>query len=131
MSIEEFEAIDSYHCAQCEPKAGPSTLLRKSSRKQGKINYADLVNGIVSHQSKWRVLLDSHQFLLDKFDRVQGKDVTLEWMRATGFKTPIIVKEDQINQNSNSGRNNTKSGADDDRQPQEQLGKDMQETGLK
>ncbi|CAO3568039.1 unnamed protein product [Mortierella alpina] len=116
MSIEEFEAIDSYHCAQCAPKAGPSTLLRKSSRKQGKINYADLVNGIVSHQSKWRVLLDSHQFLSDKFDRVQGKDVTLEWMRATGFETPIVVKEDQINQNSNCGRNNTKSGADDDKE---------------
>ncbi|KAF9932718.1 JmjC domain-containing histone demethylation protein 1 [Mortierella alpina] len=117
MSIEEFEAIDSYHCAQCAPKAGPSTLLRKSSRKQGKINYADLVNGIVSHQSKWRVLLDSHQFLVDKFDRVQGKDVTMDWMRATGFKAPIIVKGDQANSNSSSsGRNNKRNSADEDKE---------------
>ncbi|KAF9560235.1 JmjC domain-containing histone demethylation protein 1 [Mortierella alpina] len=116
MSVEEFEAIDSYHCAQCAPKAGPSTLLRKSSRKQGKINYADLVNGIVSHQSKWRVLLDSHQFLPDKFGRVQGKDVTMEWMRATGFKTPIVVKGDQTHTNSSSDRMNRRNGAGEDKE---------------
>ncbi|KAG0198649.1 JmjC domain-containing histone demethylation protein 1 [Mortierella sp. GBA30] len=100
MSPEEFEVIDSYHCADCAPKAGPSTLLRKSSRKPGKINYADLVNGIVSHQSRWRVLLESHQFLPDKFERVEGKDVTMDWMRATGFKTPIIVKEEKKNRDT-------------------------------
>ncbi|KAG0366957.1 hypothetical protein BC939DRAFT_493203 [Gamsiella multidivaricata] len=94
MSLEEFEVIDQYHCADCVPKAGPSTLLRKSSRRTGKINYADLVNGIVSHQDKWRVLLDSHQFLPDKFPRVAGKDLTMNWLRSTGFKTPVIVKQD-------------------------------------
>ncbi|KAF9177742.1 JmjC domain-containing histone demethylation protein 1 [Haplosporangium sp. Z 767] len=94
MTPEEFEVIDQYHCADCIPKAGPSTLLRKSSRRSAKINYADLVNGIVSHQSKWRILLESHQFLPDKFERLQGKDLTMEWMRETGFKTPVIVKRD-------------------------------------
>ncbi|KAI1315004.1 JmjC domain-containing histone demethylation protein 1 [Mortierella claussenii] len=95
MSPEEFEIIDQYHCAECTHKAGPSTLLRKSSRRTGKINYADLVNGIVSHHSKWRVLIESHQFLPDKFERIEGKDLTLEWLRATGFKSPVIVKRDQ------------------------------------
>ncbi|KAF9113550.1 JmjC domain-containing histone demethylation protein 1 [Mortierella sp. AM989] len=95
MSIDEFEIIDEYHCTDCEPKAGPSTLLRKSSRRTGKINYADLVNGIVSHKSKWRVLLDSHQFLPDKFERLNGKDLTMEWLRGTGFKYPVIVKRDE------------------------------------
>ncbi|KAF9421924.1 JmjC domain-containing histone demethylation protein 1, partial [Podila epigama] len=95
MSITEFEIIDSYHCAKCEPTAGPSTLLRKSSRKSGKINYADLVNGIVSHQDKWRVQLDSYQYLPNKFERVSGKDVTMEWLRATGFKAPIIIAQDE------------------------------------
>ncbi|KAG0220526.1 hypothetical protein B0O80DRAFT_476084 [Mortierella sp. GBAus27b] len=94
LSVDEFEAIDQYHCADCEPKAGPSTLLRKSSRRTGKINYADLVNGIVSHHDKWRVLLDSHQFLPDKFIRIEGKDLTLDWLRSTGFKTPVVVKGD-------------------------------------
>ncbi|GJJ74375.1 hypothetical protein EMPS_06733 [Entomortierella parvispora] len=92
MSIEEFEVIDRYHCQSCIPSAGPSTLLRKSSRKQGKINYADLVNGVVSHQSKWRVLLESNQFLPDKFERIEkAEDLTLDWLRQTGFKAPIIV----------------------------------------
>ncbi|KAF9290024.1 JmjC domain-containing histone demethylation protein 1 [Mortierella alpina] len=93
-----------------------TVVLRKSSRKQGKINYADLVNGIVSHQSKWRVLLDSHQFLPDKFDRVQGKDVTVDWMRATGFKTPVIVKGDQTNTKSSSERNTKRNGTDEDKE---------------
>lgn len=70
-------------------------VLRKSSRRTGKINYADLVNGIVSHKSKWRVLLDSHQFLPDKFERLNGKDLTMEWLRGTGFKYPVIVKRDE------------------------------------
>ncbi|KAG0055010.1 JmjC domain-containing histone demethylation protein 1 [Gryganskiella cystojenkinii] len=92
MSPEEFDVIDRYHCRSCAPRAGPSTLLRKSSRKQGKINYADLVNGVVSHQSKWRVLLESNQFLQDKFERIErSEDLTLEYLRKTGFKAPIIV----------------------------------------
>ncbi|OAQ25550.1 Clavaminate synthase-like protein [Linnemannia elongata AG-77] len=95
MTVEEFEVIDQYHCSDCAPKAGPSTVLRKSSRRQGRINYADLVNGIVSHQSKWRVVLDSHQFQADKFERIQGEDLTLDWLRATGFKEPVIVKRDK------------------------------------
>ncbi|KAF9094578.1 JmjC domain-containing histone demethylation protein 1 [Mortierella sp. AD031] len=95
MTPEEFEVIDQYHCPDCVAKAGPSTVLRKSSRRQGRINYADLVNGIVSHQSKWRVLLDSHQFQPDKFERIQGKDLTLEWLRTKGFKEPLIVKRDK------------------------------------
>ncbi|KAG0006982.1 JmjC domain-containing histone demethylation protein 1 [Modicella reniformis] len=86
LSVEEFEAIDQYHCSDCQPEAGPSTW---------KINYADLVNGIVSHHSKWRVLLDSHQFLPDKFDRVESKDLTLEWLRSTGFRSPLVVKRSQ------------------------------------
>ncbi|KAF9929144.1 JmjC domain-containing histone demethylation protein 1 [Linnemannia zychae] len=94
MTTEESEVIDRYHCPDCAPKAGPSTVLRKSSRRQGRINYADLVNGIVSHHSKWRVLLDSHQFQPDNFERIRGKDLTIEWLRATGFKEPIIVKQD-------------------------------------
>ncbi|KAF8970746.1 JmjC domain-containing histone demethylation protein 1 [Entomortierella lignicola] len=95
MSNDEFELIDQYHCADCIPKAGPSTLLRKSSRRTGKINYADLVNGIVSHTDKWRVLLESHQFLPDKFERLDGKNVTTEWLRNTGFKCPVIINLDQ------------------------------------
>ncbi|KAF9997154.1 JmjC domain-containing histone demethylation protein 1 [Entomortierella chlamydospora] len=95
LSNDEFETIDQYHCADCIPKAGPSTYLRKSSRRTGKINYADLVNGIVSHASKWRVLLESHQFLPDKFERLEGKDMTTEWLRTTGFKYPVVVKKDQ------------------------------------
>ncbi|KAF9905670.1 JmjC domain-containing histone demethylation protein 1 [Lobosporangium transversale] len=103
LTPEEFDIIDQYHCADCIPKAGPSTLLRKSSRRTGKINYADLVNGVVSHNSKWRVLLDSHQFLPDKFERVQGRDLTLDRLRVTGFRSPIIVKQsmdsnDKINE---------------------------------
>lgn len=70
-------------------------VLRKSSRRQGRINYADLVNGIVSHQSKWRVVLDSHQFQPDKFERIQGKDLTIDWLRAVGFKEPVIIKRDK------------------------------------
>ncbi|KAK3831954.1 MAG: hypothetical protein J3R72DRAFT_373090, partial [Linnemannia gamsii] len=93
MTVEEFEVIDQYHCPDCSPKAGP--ILRKSSRRQGRINYADLVNGIVSHQSKWRVLLESHQFQPDKFERIQGKDLTVDWLRVTGFREPIIVKQDE------------------------------------
>ncbi|KAI8604579.1 hypothetical protein EDD21DRAFT_365924 [Dissophora ornata] len=95
MSIEEFETIDQYHCSDCVPKAGPSTLLRKSSRRTGKINYADLVNGVVSHRSKWRVLLDSHQFLPDKFERIEGQELTLDRLRLTGFKHPVVVNMDQ------------------------------------
>ncbi|KAF9954170.1 JmjC domain-containing histone demethylation protein 1 [Mortierella alpina] len=125
MSVDEFEVIDSYHCAQCAPKAGPSTLLRKSSRKQGKINYADLVNGIVSHQSKWRVLLDSHQFLSDKFDRVQGKDMTLDWMRATGFKTPVIVKGDRTDTNGSSERSSKRNGENEDKEGEAGEGLEM------
>lgn len=67
-------------------------MLRKSSRKQGKINYADLVNGVVSHQSKWRVLLESNQFMPDKFERIENaENLTLDWLRKTGFKAPIVV----------------------------------------
>jgi F-box/leucine-rich repeat protein 10/11 len=67
-------------------------VLRKSSRRQGKINYADLVNGVVSHQSKWRVLLESTHFLSDKFERIErAEDLTLDRLRKSGFKAPIIV----------------------------------------
>ncbi|KAG0305643.1 JmjC domain-containing histone demethylation protein 1, partial [Dissophora globulifera] len=68
--------------------------LRKSSRRTGKINYADLVNGIVSHRSKWRVLLDSQKFLPDTFERVSGSDLTLDRLRSTGFHHPVIIKPD-------------------------------------
>jgi len=39
-------------------------------------------------------LLDSHQFLPDKFERIQGKDLTLDRLRTNGFKEPLIVKRD-------------------------------------
>ncbi|KAG0347766.1 JmjC domain-containing histone demethylation protein 1 [Podila humilis] len=94
MVPSEFDIIDSYHCSKCEPKAGPSTMKRKSSRKAGKINYADLVNGIVSHQDKWKVQLESYHFMPDKFERVAGKDMTMEWLRTTGFKAPVIIPRD-------------------------------------
>jgi hypothetical protein len=34
-------------------------------------------------------------FQSDKFERVQGKDLTLDWLRVTGFKEPVIVKRDK------------------------------------
>ncbi|KAF9578567.1 JmjC domain-containing histone demethylation protein 1 [Lunasporangiospora selenospora] len=77
-----------------------SPVLRKSSRKLGKINYADLVNGVVSHQDKWRVLLESHQFLPDNFERIAGKDLTLEWLRSTKFKDPVIIQQSTSDDNS-------------------------------
>ncbi|KAG0234860.1 JmjC domain-containing histone demethylation protein 1 [Actinomortierella wolfii] len=95
MPLEEFETIDKYHCQRCQNagRAGPSTYVRKSSRKTGRVNYADLQNGYVNTDSKWKVILDSQRYLPDTFERIKGKDVTLERLRTTGFTAPLIIKK--------------------------------------
>ncbi|KAF9969433.1 JmjC domain-containing histone demethylation protein 1 [Actinomortierella ambigua] len=95
MPLDEFETVDKYHCQRCQDtkRAGPTTYVRKSSRKTGRVNYADLQNGHVNTESKWKVILDSQRYLPDKFERIQGNQVTLERLRATGFTSPLIIKK--------------------------------------
>lgn len=38
--------------------------------------------------------LDAYQFMPDKFERVAGKDVTMQWLRTTGFKSPVVIPKD-------------------------------------
>ncbi|KAG0268276.1 JmjC domain-containing histone demethylation protein 1 [Actinomortierella ambigua] len=95
MPLDEFETVDKYHCKRCQnaKRAGPTTYVRKSSRKTGRVNYADLQNGHVNTESKWKVILDSQRYLPDTFERVRGSDITLQRLRTSGFTAPLIIKK--------------------------------------
>ncbi|KAG0084070.1 hypothetical protein BGZ92_010228 [Podila epicladia] len=85
MTIKQSEEVDKYHCRNCEPIAGP----KPSKSGHQTANSAAL-------QSKWKNTLESRTFLPSDtvVQRITGHDLTLEYLRTTGFALPIIVGAD-------------------------------------
>ncbi|KAG0351845.1 hypothetical protein BG005_008668 [Podila minutissima] len=112
MTIEQSEEVDKYHCRNCEPIAGPSVHQpRKSGRPTANTS---------ALQSKWKDTLESRTFLPSDtvVQRITGHDLTLEYLRTTGFALPIIVGE---------GPKTTRNGKSDSLAA---LGMQMPERGL-
>ncbi|KAG0039169.1 hypothetical protein BGZ82_009429 [Podila clonocystis] len=89
MTIEQSEEVDKYHCRNCEPVVGPSVQQPSKSGRQTAHTSA--------LQLKWRNALEARTFLPSDtiVQRIAGHDLTLEYLRTTGFTLPIIVSEDQ------------------------------------
>ncbi|KAF9336586.1 Lysine-specific demethylase 7A [Podila minutissima] len=112
MTIEQSEEVDKYHCRNCEPIAGPSVHQPSKSGRQN-ANTSAL-------QSKWKDTLESRTFLPSDtvVQRITGHELTLEYLRTTGFALPIIVGE---------GPRTTRSSKSDSHAA---LGMQMPERGL-
>ncbi|KAF9195618.1 Lysine-specific demethylase 7A [Haplosporangium sp. Z 11] len=79
MSIQESELIEEYHCDMCATSAGPSIF---------KIVTEGATTGLTN---KWKAMLITRKFRRHHFPKLKGKDVTLEYLRSTGFREPILV----------------------------------------
>ena len=66
---------------------------RKSSRSKNYVDYS-YKNDIATHGwAKISDILAKRAFLADKFVRVHGKQLTIDYIGLTGFKEPIIIEE--------------------------------------
>lgn len=67
---------------------------RKSSRKKSQHDYASLHSGVQADNNKWMVYVRSKVTKGDPFQRLLGKDLTLEWINGdnNALTEPIIVE---------------------------------------
>ncbi|KAG0367756.1 Lysine-specific demethylase 7A [Gamsiella multidivaricata] len=96
ITIEETENINEYHCAYCVDFVGPSTFKRTTRSKA--LDASGTRNSIgtaAAAHNKWKSILDSRKFQNEDFPRVSGKDITVQYLRETGFRTPILIKLDK------------------------------------
>ncbi|KAJ3089550.1 hypothetical protein HK102_006116, partial [Quaeritorhiza haematococci] len=92
---EEADAIAKFHCFKCEEKHGPSVAkkpTRKSKREKSVINYNELNSGTVRDEYKYSKVLAARIFPDDSFPRIKGEDLNLDFVRATGLRTPVVVE---------------------------------------
>ncbi|GMM32777.1 [Histone H3]-lysine-36 demethylase [Saccharomycopsis crataegensis] len=108
-SPQELEQLAKFHCANCINLAGESVKKRISSRKKTKIDYVALneggsntsvVKGLHPHIS--RLVNYNHDNGIDLTDghsyfyQLCGKEVTLEFMRRSGFDKPIYIPKQSL-----------------------------------
>ncbi|KAF9392806.1 PHD finger protein 8 [Podila verticillata] len=103
MTIEQYEELDKYHCRSCEPITGPSIFQQQSKSGQ------QAANNTSALQSKWKDALQERTFLPcdTVVQRIAGEDLTLEYLRTTGFTLPIIVNEGTTHKNKNKNKNDS------------------------
>ncbi|EJU05699.1 Clavaminate synthase-like protein [Dacryopinax primogenitus] len=98
---EDLSPIDKWYCEKCLATNGrlqitykPSAT-RKSSRVKPKQDYASMNEGLPSDPNRWTKVLKVKKFAKDRFRRMKGKDVTLEWVESNddALTEPIVILE--------------------------------------
>jgi hypothetical protein len=67
---------------------------RKSTRKKTHRDYASLHAGLESDPDKWMKLMEGKSISADRFARMKGSDVTVEWLSSddSAFCEPIVIE---------------------------------------
>ncbi|KAJ7734938.1 jumonji superfamily protein [Mycena maculata] len=95
-----IDKIDKWYCKPCMDK-DPSRVItlkapaRKSDRKRNYQDYASLNLGLASDPNRWMRMLENKAFKQDTFKRMQGSDVTVEWLEEEedAMTEPIVVEK--------------------------------------
>lgn len=68
---------------------------RKSSRKRPQPDYASLHSGIQNSSDKWVQILQSKEVNGDPFQRINGADLTLEWLESddSALREPVVIEK--------------------------------------
>lgn len=95
---EEADRFLKFHCQECTILNGPSILrpspiARPQRETRTMINYSELHQGVAEDERRFAKMISTKRFAPNKFPYMNGEDVTLEWMRKTGLKEPIIIEE--------------------------------------
>ncbi|KIY51157.1 Clavaminate synthase-like protein [Fistulina hepatica ATCC 64428] len=99
---DSLDAIDKWFCPPCR-QADPSRRItykvpaRKSSRKHAVLDYANLNGGFIpSDASKWIKKLQGKVIHAERFQRMSGRDVGIEWLESepeTAMLEPMVIEE--------------------------------------
>ncbi|KAL0947243.1 hypothetical protein HGRIS_013364 [Hohenbuehelia grisea] len=97
----DVEAIDKWFCTPCI-EADPTRTItlkapaRKSSRKRTQRDYANLNSGLGSERDphRWTRILEGKSFMQDRFKRMKGSDVGIEWLEEdeSAMSEPIVIE---------------------------------------
>ncbi|KAF8185034.1 hypothetical protein K438DRAFT_1837300 [Mycena galopus ATCC 62051] len=95
-----IDKIDKWYCKPCADK-DPARVItlkapaRKSDRKRNYQDYASLNLGLVSDPNRWMRMLENKTFKPDKFKRMHGSEVTVEWLEEDedAMMEPIVVEK--------------------------------------
>ncbi|KII88859.1 hypothetical protein PLICRDRAFT_40504 [Plicaturopsis crispa FD-325 SS-3] len=95
----DLEAIDKWFCKECTT-AEPSRVVtlkppaRKSARKRTQRDYANMNSGLESDPARWTRILQEKSISEDRFKRMKGKDVTLDWVDTDddAMREPFVVE---------------------------------------
>jgi hypothetical protein len=63
---------------------------RKSERERKNLVYA---GEIVVEENRWKILLETKKFKTHSFKKMQGSQVTLDYLSENGFTEPIIIED--------------------------------------
>jgi F-box/leucine-rich repeat protein 10/11 len=68
---------------------------RKSDRKRNYQDYANLNLGLTSDPTRWMRMLENKTFKPDKFKRMDGSEVTVEWLEEDedAMMEPFVVEK--------------------------------------
>jgi len=65
---------------------------RKSNRPKSFIDYSELNGDVVRDEHKYTKILASHEFESHSFQIKIGSDITLDWIRQSGMREPVIIE---------------------------------------
>ncbi|KAJ7043348.1 jumonji superfamily protein [Mycena alexandri] len=95
-----IDRIDKWYCKPCLEKDPSRTITlkppaRKSDRKRNHQDYASLNLGLTSDPTRWVRMLENKTFKKDSFKRMQGSEVTVEWLEEDedAMTEPIVVEK--------------------------------------
>ena len=94
ISKRNIHRVESYSCTECEPMHGPTTFKERAHalRNVSQVDYANLNKGLPGDPLRFTKVVASRKFTKDAFLRMDGHDVTLEWVRKTGMPEPFIMQ---------------------------------------
>ncbi|KAJ7490053.1 jumonji superfamily protein [Mycena galericulata] len=97
-----IDKIDKWFCKPCLDKDSTGSRVitlkapaRKSDRKRTYQDYASLNLGLASDPNRWLRMLENKTFKQDNFKRMQGSEVTVEWLEEDedAMTEPIVVEK--------------------------------------
>lgn len=132
-SERKVKEVDKYFCKECEPKHGPTTFVRKSTRAHASIDYAGL------HEGKIRTAVDLNEhhyikpikdgkmeFQPETFARMPPELVTAEFFERSGSMTePILIPKD-LNPQQYENQDELEHGSSEGPQEQDILNEDLE-----
>eukprot|EP00842_Homolaphlyctis_polyrhiza_P004250 jgi/Hompol1/4826/HPOL_003972-RA len=69
------------------------TSVRRSRRPRELVHYSELgISPMAGDELKWTKILRRRVFADDDFKRMQGQDMTLDWVREHGLQEPIVFE---------------------------------------